>query len=309
MHKKSIAVIGSTNVDFLIKSDKLPDFGETVTGGNFLQNFGGKGANQAVGAARACGQVTFVTCLGEDLYAEELLRSFRKDGIDTRFVFKDPSAATGSALIMLDKDGNNYLSVASGANYKLSPRHIDQALDAIEGADMIVLQMEIPFETTAYVFEQARKLGKKVLFNLAPARPFDVSVLRHTHAFVVNEVEASMVTGLKVETDEEIVAAAEKLLAHGPSLAIITLGARGSYIASAEYRQFIPAFRVKAADTTAAGDVYCGSLAVALTEGKSLPEAVRFASAASALSVTRLGAQPSAPVRKEIEEFLRQNNP
>jgi ribokinase len=261
-----------------------------------------------VGAARAGGQVTFVTCLGEDLYAEELLRNFRKDGIDTRFVFKHPSAATGSALIMLDKDGNNYLSVASGANYKLSPRHIDQALDAIEGADMIVLQMEIPFETTAYVFEQARKLGKKVLFNLAPSRPFDVSVLRHTHAFVVNEVEASMVTGLKVETDEEIIAAAEKLLAHGPSLAIITLGARGSYIASAEYRQFIPAFRVKAVDTTAAGDVYCGSLAVALTEGKSLPEAVRFAGAASALSVTRLGAQPSAPVRKEIEEFLRKNN-
>lgn len=305
MHKKSIVVIGSTNVDFLIKSDRLPDFGETVTGGNFFQNFGGKGANQAVGAARAGGQVTFVTCLGEDLYAEELLRSFRKDGIDTRFVSKDPSAATGSALIMLDKDGNNYLSVASGANYKLSPGHIDQALDAIEKADMIVMQMEIPFETTAYVFEQARKFGKKVLFNLAPARPFDVSVLRHTHAFVVNEVEASMVTGLKVETDEEIIAAAEKLLAHGPSLVIITLGARGSYIASAEYRQFIPAFRVKAVDTTAAGDVYCGSLAVAFTEGKSLPEAVRFAGAASALSVTRLGAQPSAPTREEIEEFMR----
>jgi ribokinase len=251
--------------------------------------------------------VTFVTCLGEDLYAGELLKSFRNDGIDTRFVFKDPSAATGSALIMLDRDGNNYLSVASGANYKLSPNHIDQALGAIEGADMIVLQMEIPFETTAYIFEQARKYGKKVLFNLAPARPFDVSVLRHTHAFVVNEVEASMVTGLKVETDEEIIAAAEKLLALGPSLAIITLGARGSYVASADCRQFIAAFRVKAVDTTAAGDVYCGSLAVALTEGKSLPEAVRFAGAASAISVTRLGAQPSAPVRKEIEEFLKRS--
>lgn len=305
MQNRSIVVIGSTNVDFLIKSDKLPAFGETVTGGTFLQNFGGKGANQAVGAARAGGHVTFVTCLGEDLYAEELLKSFRKDGIDTRYVFRDPSAATGSALIMLDKDGNNYLSVASGANYKLSPGHIDQASDAIENADMIVMQMEIPFETTAYVFEQARKFNKKVLFNLAPARPFEVSVLRHTHAFVVNEVEAAMVTGLKTETDEEIMVAAAKLLDMGPAIAIITLGARGSFIAAEEYRQFIPAFRVKAVDTTAAGDVYCGSLAVALTEGKSLPDAVRFAGAASALSVTRLGAQPSAPTREEIEEFMR----
>ncbi len=307
MNRKKIMVIGSTNVDFLIRSEKLPAFGETVTGGTFLQNFGGKGANQAVGAARAGGQVTFVTCLGEDLYAEELLRSFSNDGIDTQFAFKDPAAATGSALIMLDKHGNNYLSVASGANYRLSPAHIDKAVDVFLAAEMIVLQMEIPFETTAHVFQLAEKYGKKVLFNLAPARPFDLSVLKRTYAFVVNEVEASMVTGMKVETDEEIIAAAEKLLALGPTLAIITLGARGSYIASAECRQFIAAFRVKAVDTTAAGDVYCGSLAVALTEGKPLPEAIRFAAAASAISVTRLGAQPSAPMREEIEEFLKRS--
>lgn len=298
-------MIGSTNVDFLIRSEKLPAFGETVTGGTFLQNFGGKGANQAVGASRAGGKVTFVTCLGEDLYAEELLRSFRNDGMDTRFVFRDTSAATGSALIMLDKDGNNYLSVASGANYKLSPDHIDRALDAIAGADMIVMQMEIPFDTIAHVFGLARQHRKKVLFNLAPARPFDQSVLNDTYAFVVNEVEAAMVTGLKVETDDEIRTAAAKLLDQGPQVAIITLGARGSFIASADYRQFIPAFKVKAIDTTAAGDVYCGSLAVALVEGKSLPEAVRFAGAASAISVTRLGAQPSAPWRDEIDEFLK----
>ena len=309
MDSKNIVVIGSTNVDFLIKSEKLPAFGETVTGGTFLQNFGGKGANQAVGAARAGGKVTFVTCLGEDLYAGELLKNFRNDGIDTRFVFKDPSTATGTALIMLDRDGNNYLSVASGANYKLSPSHIDQALDAIEGADMIVMQMEIPFETTAYVFKQAKHFGKKVLFNLAPARPFDLYVLQQTYAFVVNEVEASMVTGMKVETDAEIRTSAEKLLEMGPAISVITLGARGCFIASSEYRQFVPAFKVKAVDTTAAGDVYCGSLAVALTEGKSLPEAVRFAGAASAISVTRLGAQPSAPLREEIEKLLRQHIP
>jgi|WetSurMetagenome_2_1015567.scaffolds.fasta_scaffold248211_2 ribokinase len=299
-----ILVIGSTNVDFLIKSDKIPASGETVTGGVFMQNFGGKGANQAVGAARAGGDVIFVTCLGEDLYADELLRSFRTDGIDTQFVFKDPDTATGSALILLDRDGNNCISVAPGSNFKLMPAHIDKTSDVFQKAEIIVLQMEISFETTAYVFALAKKFGKKVLFNLAPARPFDLSVLKHTYAFVVNEVEASMVTGLRVETDGEIKNAAGALLALGPVVAVITLGARGSYIASQEYRQFVPAFKVKAVDTTAAGDVYCGSLAVALVEGKSLVEAVRFAGAASAISVTRLGAQPSAPVRKEIDDFL-----
>ncbi|MBE0676396.1 MAG: ribokinase, partial [Bacteroidales bacterium] len=173
-----ILVIGSTNVDFLIKTDKLPAFGETVTGGVFFQNYGGKGANQAVGAARAGGNVTFVTCLGEDLYADNLMENFKKDNIDTSFVFRDRDEATGSALIMLDKDGNNYLSVASGANYRLTPAHIDQALTAILEAEMIVMQMEIPFDTTSYVFELAEKHNKKVMFNLAPARPFDVSVLK-----------------------------------------------------------------------------------------------------------------------------------
>lgn len=301
---KKILVIGSTNVDFLIKTDKLPALGETVTGGVFMQNFGGKGANQAVGAARAGGDVTFVTCLGKDLYAEELIRSFRNDGIDVQYVFSDHETATGSALIMLDKDGNNYLSVAPGANFRLTPVHIDNALNVLMAAEIIILQMEVPFETTAYVFGLAEKFRKKVLFNLAPARSFDTAVLKHTYSFVVNEIEASMVTGLQVETDAEVTSAANALLSMGPEIVVITLGARGSYIASAGYQQFVPAFKVKAVDTTAAGDVYCGSLAVAMVEGKTPVEAVRFAAAASAISVTRLGAQPSAPTRKEIEAFL-----
>jgi len=304
---KKITVIGSTNVDFLIKTEKLPAFGETVTGGVFFQNYGGKGANQAVGAARAGGNVTFVTCLGEDLYANTLLENFKKDGIETSFVFRDRDEATGSALIMLDKDGNNYLSVASGANYKLSTEHIDMAVNAIREADMIIMQMEIPFETTSYVFDLAARHNKKVLFNLAPARPFDVSVLKKTFAFVVNEVEASMVTGLKVESDDEIKIAAAELLKLGCQIAVITLGARGSYVASFDFTRFVPAFKVKAVDTTAAGDVFCGSLAVALVEGKSLTDAVKFAGAASAISVTRLGAQPSVPIRKEIDEFIKTN--
>jgi ribokinase len=301
----TILVIGSTNVDFLIKSDKLPAAGETVTGGIFTQNFGGKGANQAVGAARAGGKVSFVSCLGEDLYADGLLHSFMNDHIDTQYVFKEPSVATGTALILLDKEGNNCISVAPGANFKFTTAHIDKALDAFIGADMIILQMEIPFEVNKYVFSLAKKYQKKVMFNLAPARPFDLSVLQQTYAFVVNEVEASMVTGLKVESDNEVKTAALTLLDKGPEIAVITLGAKGSFFATRENQQFVPAFRVKAVDTTAAGDVYCGSLAVALVEGKSLAEALQFAGAASAISVTRLGAQPSAPTRDEIDAFLK----
>jgi ribokinase len=299
-----ILVIGSTNVDFLIKSDKLPSFGETVTGGVFMQNFGGKGANQAVGAARAGGDVTLITCLGNDLYADELLRSFEKDSIQTKYIFRDNETATGSALILLDIEGNNCISVAPGSNYRLSPAHIDQALDAFLEAEMIILQMELAPATTYYVFELAKKYKKRVLFNLAPAMPFNRDVLRQVYAFVVNEVEASMVTGLRVESDDEIRLAASALLALGPQVVVITLGSNGSFIAAAKHRQYISACKVKALDTTAAGDIYCGSLAVAFTEGKTLTDAVRFAGAAAAISVTRLGAQPSAPFRQEIEDFL-----
>jgi len=300
----SILVIGSTNVDFLIKTEKLPALGETVTDGIFLQNFGGKGANQAVGAARAGGNVTFVTCLGSDRYADELIENFKNDGIDTSFVFKEEGIATGSALIMLDKIGNNYLSVAPGSNYRMTSAHIDKAIEAFEDAEIIVLQMEIPFETNEYIFRLAAEHKKKILFNMAPARPFDYSLLKNVYTFVVNEIEASMVTGLKVETEEEIIAAARELIKKGPEIVIITLGSKGAFVAAKEKHEFLPAFIVDAIDTTAAGDVYCGSLAVALVEGKSISEAIRFAAAASAICVTRLGAQPSAPKRNEIEEFL-----
>jgi ribokinase len=297
-------VIGSTNVDFLIKTDKLPALGETVTGGTFLQNYGGKGANQAVGAARAGGKVTFVTCLGKDMYAEELVRKFKTDGIDTRYVFHDETEATGSALIMLDRDGNNYLSVASGANFRLFPGHIDKALADFRDAEIIVLQMEIPMVTNEYIFDLARTYGRRIIFNLAPAKTVDKRHFRNLFALVVNEVEASSITCEKTETDDEVRRAAETLLSLGCMIAVITLGSRGCYLASEEFRGFIPAYPVKAVDTTAAGDIWCGTFAVALAEGKPVREAAAFAAAASAISVTRLGAQPSAPFRNEIEEFI-----
>jgi ribokinase len=304
----NIVVIGSSNVDFFMKMERLPRLGETVTDCTFMQVFGGKGANQAVGAARAGGRVTFVNCVGDDKFADLMIDNFKKDGMNTDFVFREMGIASGAALIMIDSQGNNYLSVAPGANYRLKESHIDQVKDVIRDAAIILLQYEILPETLKYIIDVCYYLKKKVVLNLAPARPIQDEYLEKISILVVNEVEAEFLIGHKVSTLNQIEAAATTLLDKGIETVIITLGEEGSYIAAANYREKIPAFRVKAQDTTAAGDVYCGSLCVALVKGKSLPEAVKFASAASAISVTRLGAQPSAPIRKEIEEFLKASN-
>jgi ribokinase len=300
----NIVVIGSSNVDFIMKMERLPKVGETVTDSIFMQVFGGKGANQAVGAARAGGKVTFVSCVGDDKFADLMIENFKQDGIDTDFVFKEKDVATGAALIMIGSKGNNYISVAPGANYRLSKSHIDKITGIIRNADIILLQYEILPETLKYIIDACHGLNKRVVLNLAPAKPIEDKYLEKLSILVVNEVEAEFLTGKKVMTSNDIEAAAASLLKKGIETVIITLGEEGSYIASGNYREKIDAFRVKALDTTAAGDIYCGSLCVALTEGKSLPDAVRFAGAASAISVTRLGAQPSAPTRQEIVSFL-----
>ena len=301
---RNIVVIGCSNVDFFMKMDRLPRLGETVTDCTFMQVFGGKGANQAVGAARAGGKVTFVNCMGDDKFADLMLENFKKDGMNTDFVFREKDIASGAALIMIDSQGNNYLSVAPGANYRLKKPHIDKVKQVIQDAEIILLQYEILPETLKYIIDICHDLGKKVVLNLAPARPIEEIYLEKISILVVNEVEAEFLTGNKVGTSDEIELAAASLLKKGIETVIITLGKEGSFIATGEHRERIPAFKVEAQDTTAAGDVYCGSLCVALVEGKSLSEAVMFANAAAAISVTRLGAQPSAPTRGEIESLL-----
>lgn len=300
----NIVVIGSSNVDFFMTMDRLPKLGETVTDCTFKQVFGGKGANQAVGAARAGGNVTFVNCVGDDQFSGLMIENFRKDGISTDYVFREKDIASGAALIMIDSHGNNYLSVAPGANYRLKKPHIDRAKDVINDAAIVLLQYEVLTETLEYIIEVCHSLGKKVMLNLAPARPIGEEYLKKISILVVNEVEAEFLTGQGVSSAEDIEKAASALLAKGIETVIITLGKEGSYVATIGAREKIPAFRVEARDTTAAGDVYCGTLCVALVKGKSLHEAVRFAGAAAAISVTRLGAQPSAPAREEIESFI-----
>lgn len=300
----NIVVIGSSNVDMIMKLSRLPKLGETITDGEFVQVFGGKGANQAVAAARAGGNVTFVNCVGEDAYADMMIANFAKDGIKTEFIFKEKGVPSGTALVMIGDAGKNYLAVAPGANYKLTPAHVDKSIKAIEAADMVIIQLEIPINTTKYILDLCQKLNKKVIYNLAPVQVFDLSYLSKVHLFVVNETEAEELTKLDVKSNEEVEIAAQKLLSYGAENVIITLGSEGCYFTNHKEKYFLPSFKVQALDTTAAGDTYCGSLAVALTEGKSWKDAIRFASAASAISVTKLGAQPSVPFRKEIDTFL-----
>ncbi|MDX1283543.1 MAG: ribokinase [Draconibacterium sp.] len=302
--KNKIVVIGSSNVDLLMKMDHLPEKGETVTNAEFFQVYGGKGANQAVAAARAGGNVAFVNCVGEDAYTPQMVQNYKDEGIDTRFVFKEKGLASGHALIMIGDQGNNYLSVAPGANYKLTPEKIDEALPVIEEAELIVMQYEVEEATIKYVIDLANKKNIPVLWNMAPARAFDLSYIPKINILVLNEVEAGFLAEMPVESEEEAEKAANNLVSKGVEKVIITLGAKGAFVVTKDEKVSVPSFKVDAVDTTAAGDTFCGSFAVALVEGKTLKESLQFASAAAAISVTRMGAQPSAPSRDEIDAFL-----
>ncbi len=299
-----VVVVGSSNIDLIMKMERLPRPGETVTEAEFAQVFGGKGANQAVGAARAGGEVAFVGCVGDDAYGGQVIENLEKDGIDTRHVFREEGVASGTALIMIDARGENCISVAPGANYRLTPAHVDRARDVIEEAAVVIAQCEIAPETLDYVIGLGFRLGKLVLLNLAPARPLGDASLRKLGALAVNETEAEFLTGLPVSADAEVEAAASALLRRGPKIVIVTLGARGAWVAVEGQQGLVPGFEVDPTDTTAAGDVHCGALAVGLVEGQALLDAVAFANAAAALSVTKLGAQPSAPARAEIDALL-----
>jgi len=225
--KSKITVIGSSNVDFIMKMPRLPKLGETITDGVFTQTFGGKGANQAVAAARAGAEVTFVTCLGDDDFADKIISNFNKDGINTQFIEKASGVSTGTALIMIGESGDNYLSLAPGSNFNLSVTQIDKATQAIKDADMIIIQLEITDRSNLHVLDLAHKLGKKVLMNYAPPLPFELSALGKVAVLVVNETEAEFITGLKVQTEEEIAITAEKLFVICPQTVIVTLGSRG----------------------------------------------------------------------------------
>ena len=301
---KKILVIGSSNIDLIATLDRFPEVGETIEGFSFQQEMGGKGANQALAAHRAGGEVVFISMLGDDSYGNNALKFFEQEGIDVSLSKKCKELPTGTAMIWVDQNGENSIVIIPGANKMLTPSYINSVRKAIEEADIIVLQMEIPYETVSTVCGVASQLGKQIILNVAPAYPVDDTILREIHILIVNQSEAETITGEKInEIGEDAIV--EKLLMKGVSNVILTLSSKGCLYKNSDETISVPAYKVKARDTTAAGDTFCGALAAALSKDKNINEALLFATAASALCVTRLGAQPSIPGEMEIEDFIK----
>jgi ribokinase len=299
-----IVVIGSSNTDMIVQAPHIPCPGETILGGTFNTAAGGKGANQAVSCARAGGKVTFIARVGKDMFGEQALQGFQADGINTEHVVTDPEAPSGVALIIVDDQGENSIAVASGANGNLSVSDVEAAQSAIENAGIVLMQLEVPLETVEAAAKLADSRQIQVILNPAPAQPLSDTLLQQVAILTPNETEAQMLTGIEVNSERTAKQAAQALADKGVDSVIITLGAAGAYVFAEEFMGMVAGFKVEPVDTTAAGDTFNGVLAVALAEGCSLKQAVTFANAAAALSVTKLGAQPSAPDRGSVEAFL-----
>jgi len=295
-----IIVIGSSNTDMVIKSKKLPVPGETILGGTFLMNPGGKGANQAVAAARLEGNVTLVTKIGNDMFGTEALSLFEKEGIVTRHIIKDTENPSGVALITVDDSGENSIVVAPGSNSSLTANDIDSEVFKTAESDLFLMQLEIPVETVDYIAQKASDKGGRVILNPAPARQLSDDLLSCLYMITPNETEAELLTGIKVVDTITAEKAAVRLHDKGVQNVIITMGSSGAYLLSGSISRVIAVDRVKAVDTTAAGDVFNGALTVAISEGKEIEEAIVFANKAASISVTRMGAQASAPYKKEV---------
>ncbi|MBK5722363.1 ribokinase [Dysgonomonas sp. Marseille-P4677] len=301
MKAKKIIVLGSCNTDMVIQTARLPVPGETIIGGEFMMTPGGKGANQAVAASRLGGNVTFITKIGNDVFGRQSLELYQNENINTDHVFLDPNNPSGVALITVDNNAENCIVVASGANKTLSKEDVDKCREEIESADILLIQLEIPLETVEYAAEIAYKAGVKVIVNPAPASFLPDNLFKNTHMIIPNMTEAEILSGVKVFDWNSAKTAADVISKKGVDIVIITLGILGALLKeNGTYHEIPIEVKVKAVDTTAAGDTFCGALCVAISEGTPLTEAIRFANRAAGLSVTKMGAQVSIPYRKDI---------
>ena len=301
---KRIIVIGSSNTDMVIKTEKLPAPGETILGGKFLMIPGGKGANQSVAASRLGGKVTFISKRGNDLFGNQAVGLLMREGVDIKYIVKDPDLPSGVALITVDSTGENSIVVAPGSNGNLLKEDIPSVIFDTGKFEILLLQLEIPIDTVEYSAVTASEHGIKVILNPAPARKLSDNLLKHTWLITPNETEAETITGVIITDIPSAERAAELIQERGVKNVIITLGEAGAYIKSENYTGLIPGIKVKPVDTTAAGDVFNGALAVAISEGSDLKDAVIFANKAASISVTRMGAQASAPYRNEINSQI-----
>ncbi|HEU5052748.1 MAG TPA: ribokinase [Hanamia sp.] len=304
--KRSIYVVGSSNTDMVIRASKLPAPGETVMGGDFLMNPGGKGANQAVTAARLGGEVTFVAKVGNDVFGKQAVRLFQRENINTLYVVRDTSHPSGVALINVDANGENCIAVAPGANSHLKALEVEASLEIMSDPAIILLQLEIPLNTVKYTIRRSFEKGLKVVLNPAPAQPLPDDIFSCIYLLTPNESGAELLTGVKVTDEESAKTAATILKERGLENVIITMGSKGAYLLTDTMSKLIATPPVTAVDTTAAGDCFNGALAVALAEDLPLDEAVTFACKAASICVTRMGAQASIPYRKEVDSLFLQ---
>ncbi|MEG1403206.1 ribokinase [Bacteroides sp.] len=297
---KKIIVIGSSNIDMVVKTSHLPAPGETILGGEFLMNQGGKGANQAVAVKRLGGNLVFLTKLGDDVLGHQSLEYFKKEKINTQHITLDKNSASGVALISVDDHAENSIVVASGANMQLNEQDVDHVVEEMCAGDILLMQLEIPLQTVMYAAKKAFEKGVKVILNPAPACNLPKELFKYLYMITPNRIESEMLTGLKITTDADAEEAANKICAMGVKNVIITLGSKGCLIKEGSISYRVDAFRVKPIDTTAAGDTFNGALCVGLAENMDLQNAVLMASKASSIAVTRMGAQSSIPYREEI---------
>ena len=298
---KKVVVVGSINMDLVTRCKRAPKGGETLFGEEFFQVPGGKGANQAVAIGKLGTEVTMLGKVGKDSFGKDLINSMKESGVDTRYI-EEGEKSTGIAKIIVEENGQNRILVVAGANSEVGKAYIDRHLDVIKECDIVVAQLEIPVETVAYALAKAKEFGKMTILNPAPARELDDEIIKNSDLIIPNESELALITGMPTETEEEIKKAGEKLLDMGVSNLIVTLGSKGSLHLNREVCEFHSAYKVKAIDTTAAGDSFIGGLVRELKDNN-VGEAIEFATKVSAIAVTRKGAQTSIPTIEEVENF------
>ncbi|MCG8538330.1 MAG: ribokinase [Clostridia bacterium] len=298
-----ITVLGSLNMDLVANVRVMPRIGETLIGNAYKQVPGGKGANQADAIAKLGGKVQIIGMVGDDSFGRDLKESLNRDRVDVRYIKTDRNTPTGIAMIMVNDEGDNSIVVVPGANFKLTPKDIDDSLEAIEEGEIVVAQLETPIDTVRYTLKKAKELGKYSILNPAPAARLDDELIGYIDLLIPNETELEVLSGKAIESELDIISAAKILIDKGVKELIVTMGDKGSLYINGNESRIYPAYRVKPVDTTAAGDSFIGGIAVALWQGKTMEESIQFATKVGALTVTKEGAQSSLPTLKEVEDF------